>query len=111
MDRWKIDQLTFMEQGGNARAKQFYVKNGMIKDGVPNHQDPKLAKYKAQVQAEVDQIVGTRATQPTKSEPVPVVKETAPVMQEEVKAPPTFLDMKKEDSSKVYGFSNIKSNQ
>jgi hypothetical protein len=35
-----------MELGGNKNAAIFYEKNGMMKDGKPDHKAPQLAKYK-----------------------------------------------------------------
>ena len=106
MDRWKEKHLIFMEQGGNQRAREYYTKHGMMKGATPNHEDPKLAKYKDMVQAEVDRILGTREPmEAPKVEPVAKV-EAPPVVQEEVKQT-GFLVMQKEDSSKVYGFSNV----
>ena len=58
------------------------------------------------LQAEVDRILGTREPmEAPKVEPVAKV-EAPPVVQEEVKQT-GFLVMQKEDSSKVYGFSNV----
>ena len=39
-----------MELGGNAKAKEFYKKNGMLKDGdPPDHKNPALTKYKLEL--------------------------------------------------------------
>ena len=39
-----------MEFGGNAKAIEFYKKNGMIKDGEPpDHKHPALSKYKMEI--------------------------------------------------------------
>jgi hypothetical protein len=46
MDKWKKTELKQMELGGNAKAKEYYEKNGMMRDGKPDHHSPLLGKYK-----------------------------------------------------------------
>jgi hypothetical protein len=41
-----------MELGGNAKAKEFYKKNGMMVDGKPDHKNPAGGKYKTQIKNE-----------------------------------------------------------
>ena len=40
MDRWKPKELKQMELGGNKNAMAYYEKNGMMKDGKPDHKAP-----------------------------------------------------------------------
>ena len=46
MDRWKAKEVKIMELGGNKRAAEYFKKNGMNKDGRPDHEHAALAKYK-----------------------------------------------------------------
>lgn len=41
-----------MELGGNARAKEYYKKNGMMVDGKPDHKNPAGSKYKTLIKNE-----------------------------------------------------------
>lgn len=50
MDKWKAKEIKIMELGGNKKAHAFYSKNNMYTEGVPNHTNPMLAKYKTQLQ-------------------------------------------------------------
>lgn len=53
MDKWKAKELKMMELGGNKKAHAFYSKNNMYTDGVPNHTNPTLSKYKMQLSKQV----------------------------------------------------------
>ena len=68
MDKWKAKEIKIMELGGNKKAHAFYSKNGMFTDGVPNHTNPVLAKYKVQLQkTALSQLEGTSSA---KAKPV-----------------------------------------
>lgn len=49
MDKWKKTELKQLELGGNAKAKEYYKKNGMMVDGKPDHKNPALGKYKTMI--------------------------------------------------------------
>lgn len=81
MDKWKAKEIKIMELGGNKKAHAFYSKNGMFTDGVPNHTNPLLSKYKMQLQksalAEIGDDTGSSHTPvSTVSAPEPVIEET-----------------------------------
>lgn len=53
-----------MEFGGNKAAKAFYEKNGMIKQGqAPDHKNPALQKYKADLKAKAEKSLGIESSQ------------------------------------------------
>ncbi len=96
-----------MEIAGNKRASEYYGKNNMFKDGVPNHEHPALGKYKQGLQIEALKEIG--------EEPAPVAKQIV----EKVEAPSlanlNFEEEKQPDhvevkvaSADVYTFSNVK---
>ena len=73
MDRWKKKELRQMELGGNAKAKEFYKKNGMLKDGdPPDHKNPALTKYKLELKNQAARELGLEETK----EQVVVVDDT-----------------------------------
>ena len=47
-----------MELGGNAKAKEYYEKNGMMRDGKPDHHSPLLGKYKTAIKNEAAKLCG-----------------------------------------------------
>jgi hypothetical protein len=78
MDRWKRKELKQMELGGNAKAKEFYRKNGMIKDGEPpDHKNPALTKYKLEIKNSAARELGLEETK--EEVPPPKVEEQKPV--------------------------------
>lgn len=118
MDKWKLKEIRIMELGGNKKAHAFYSKNNMFNDGVPNHENPTLSKYKMalskQALADIESNPATAAkAAPAESgdheedknddlfdadfkEPLPPV----------VKAPSNEV----QTSSSIYSFSNLKQN-
>ena len=63
-----------MELGGNAKAKEFYKKNGMMVDGKPDHKNPAGGKYKTHIKNEALKLCGVdlpkEVTQEEKKEEV-----------------------------------------
>jgi len=48
-----------MEFGGNKLAKEFYNKNGMMKQGEPpDHKNPALTKYKSDLRMQAERSCG-----------------------------------------------------
>jgi ADP-ribosylation factor GTPase-activating protein 2/3 len=74
MDKWKAKELKIMELGGNKKAHTFYAKNSMFSDGIPNHENPALAKYKMQLQKAALAELGVSSAAPsaTSAAPAPV---------------------------------------
>ena len=46
-----------MQLGGNKLAREFYEENGMMKDGVPDHEAPLHSRYKLELAARAEAAI------------------------------------------------------
>ena len=57
MDKWKLKELKACELGGNARAREYYEQNAMMKDGKPDHEAAPHARYKMELAATCEKAI------------------------------------------------------
>jgi len=102
MDRWKARELKQMELGGNKLARAFYEKNGMISQGSPpDHKNPALSKYKADLKARSEQALGQTPSA------APVTQATS---QQHNNTEPRKIEEQKKPEGKIIMMGGSKSN-
>jgi hypothetical protein len=119
MDKWKAKEIKIMELGGNKKAHEFYSKNNMFVEGMPDHENPALSKYK---QGLAKQALAALGDDKPHSTPVVLQKESEiSKIEEDNKGNPFGVSEPEKhhaaekisssdapSSSSVYSFSNLK---
>jgi ADP-ribosylation factor GTPase-activating protein 2/3 len=100
-DKWTKKQITFMEIGGNAKAQDFFSKQGMT---VPyDYKSPVVEKYKQNQTKNVESLLGTNEVK---------VENVAPITQNteekiEKSAEPVVLNSSSETKAEINPFNNV----